>query len=136
MQNSGRGGESTTVTGAMAANLRDSDYKSYGTKYTSYKNVLGSLNAQGKIPASENSDLTWVVAHESGFSTSAQNPHSTAFGYGQFLNSTQKSMTSKYKIPYDTPEHQLQLTYLYIKERYGTAAKAKAFWLSHNPHWY
>jgi hypothetical protein len=96
--------------------------------------VLGGLNASGKIPASVNADLTWIVQHESGFSTSAQNPHSTAYGYGQFLTSTQSSMEKKYGIKYNTPENQLYLTYRYIIDRYGTVAKAKAFWQSHN--WY
>lgn len=67
---------------------------------------------------------------ESGWRSTAQNPTSSAYGIGQFLDSTWKSYGPK------TPDPYLQTLYMakYIKDRYGTPSQALAFHKSHN--WY
>jgi len=68
---------------------------------------------------------------ESGWNNNAQNPTSTAYGIGQFLNST----WGGYGIAKTSdPKLQVEAMARYIKARYGTPAKALAFHLSHN--WY
>jgi muramidase (phage lysozyme) len=72
--------------------------------------------------------ITELVGRESSWNPNAKNPGSTAHGYGQFLDKTVASYEKKYGIKYDTPEHQLMLTMLYVKDRYGTPQKALAEW--------
>jgi len=71
-----------------------------------------------------------LINAESGWRPNAQNPTSTAFGLGQFLNSTWKSYGAK------TADPAQQLAYMakYIKDRYGTPEKALAFHAAKN--WY
>lgn len=71
-----------------------------------------------------------LINAESSWNPSAQNPTSTAFGLGQFLDSTWKSYGSK------TADPALQLQYMakYIEDRYGTPQKALAF--HQNRNWY
>jgi hypothetical protein len=68
---------------------------------------------------------------ESGWNNNAQNPTSTAYGIGQFLNSTWGGVgigkTSD-------PALQVEAMARYIKNRYGSPSKALSFHLSHN--WY
>lgn len=57
-----------------------------------------------------------LITKESGWNVKAKNPHSTAFGLGQFLASTQKN----YGIEGCTdPEKQLLATIQYVKDRYN-----------------
>lgn len=68
---------------------------------------------------------------ESGWRNNAQNPTSTAYGIGQFLNSTWGS----YGIPKTSdPGMQVEAMARYIKARYGSPSRALAFHISHN--WY
>ena len=68
---------------------------------------------------------------ESGWRNTAQNPTSTAYGIGQFLNSTWNSVG----IPKTSdPRLQVEAMDRYIKQRYGSPSRALAFHLSHN--WY
>lgn len=68
---------------------------------------------------------------ESGWNNNAQNPTSTAYGVGQFLNSTWSGVgIGKTSDPYT----QVLAMAKYIKNRYGSPSKALAFHLSHN--WY
>lgn len=68
---------------------------------------------------------------ESGWNNNAQNPTSTAYGIGQFLNST----WGGYGIPKTSdPALQVEAMARYIKARYGSPSRALAFHLSHN--WY
>lgn len=68
---------------------------------------------------------------ESGWRNNAQNPTSTAYGIGQFLNSTWGGVgigkTSD-------PALQVEAMARYIRNRYGSPSKALSFHLSHN--WY
>lgn len=71
-----------------------------------------------------------LETHEAGWNPTAQNPSSTAYGLGQFLNSTWAPYGAK------TSDPRLQLNYMldYIKSRYGDPNRAWAFWQQH--HWY
>jgi muramidase (phage lysozyme) len=75
-----------------------------------------------------------IVKRESGFDSKADNPTSTAYGYGQFLISTQHNYEKKMGLSYQNPVNQIKMMAQYIKDRYGTPAKALAFWKKHN--WY
>jgi hypothetical protein len=68
---------------------------------------------------------------ESGWRNTAQNPTSTAYGIGQFLNSTWKGvgMTKT-----SDPAQQVEAMARYIRNRYGTPSKALAFHRANN--WY
>lgn len=71
--------------------------------------------------------------NESGWNNNAQNSHSTAYGIGQFLNST----WGGYGIAKTSdPAQQVEAMARYIKARYGSPSKALAAWNSRNPHWY
>lgn len=68
---------------------------------------------------------------ESGWRNTAQNPTSTAYGIGQFLNSTWAGVG----IPKTSdPAMQVEAMARYIKNRYGSPSRALAFHLAHN--WY
>lgn len=68
---------------------------------------------------------------ESGWRANAQNPTSTAYGIGQFLDST----WSGYGIAKTSdPGQQVLAMARYIKARYGSPSRALAFHISHN--WY
>jgi hypothetical protein len=68
---------------------------------------------------------------ESGWRNTAQNPHSTAYGIGQFLDST----WGGYGIGKTSdPAMQVEAMARYIKARYGNPANALAFHNAHN--WY
>ena len=75
--------------------------------------------------------LNWIVQKESSGNPSAQNPKSSAYGLYQFLDGTWKgtgiSKTSD-------PVIQTQAAIKYIKQRYGTPAKAVDFWQKNG--WY
>jgi hypothetical protein len=68
---------------------------------------------------------------ESGWRSDAKNKTSTAFGIGQFLDST----WAGYGIPKTSnPALQVEAMARYIKARYGSPSKALAFHIGHN--WY
>lgn len=68
---------------------------------------------------------------ESGWRNTAQNPTSTAYGIGQFLNSTWAGVGMAKT---SDPASQVEAMARYIKNRYGSPSRALAFHLSHN--WY
>jgi len=78
----------------------------------------------------------WIIQHESGGDPMAQNPHSTAHGIGQFLDSTDRAYSAKLGFPYRTtdPAQQLAMFRAYIRDRYGTAENAQRFWQANG--WY
>lgn len=73
--------------------------------------------------------LNDIVMSESGWCNVAQNPGSTAYGIGQFLNTTWStvggSKTSAASV-------QIKLMLAYIKARYGTPSAAWAFHKANN----
>jgi len=83
------------------------------------------------------SDEAWIIQRESGGRTSADNPTSTAFGLGQLLyaNRVRYAAMVGASGPDTTDfEEQKAMFRAYVKERYGTAARAKAFWQANG--WY
>lgn len=68
---------------------------------------------------------------ESGWNSNAQNPTSTAYGIGQFLDSTWKGVGGSKT---SDPRQQVQYMAQYIKNRYGSPSRALAFHIAHN--WY
>lgn len=88
-------------------------------------------NTQGGVdmPSSAN----WIMQHESGGNTHAQNPTSSAYGAFQMLKATRKQymgsnwQSSDLGAQYGAATH-------YVDQRYGGWDQAKSFWQQH--HWY
>jgi hypothetical protein len=72
-------------------------------------------------------DLDTLEMHEAGYNNLAQNPHSTAFGMGQFLDTTWKGFGPKTS----NPKLQAQYMLEYIKGKYGSPSKAWAQYYDH-----
>jgi phage-related protein len=99
---------------------------------------IGQNVALGKIMATS---YGWTGAqwdalytlwqHESGWSNTAQNPTSTAYGIAQFLNSTWASVGAAKT---SDPAGQIAAGLKYIAQSYGSPANAWSFWQGH--HWY
>lgn len=83
----------------------------------------------GQLSSSER----YIIQHESGGETTAKNPHSTAFGVGQLLIANRRHYLGSNANTTD-PGLQLQAFRGYVRDRYGNADRAAAFWRSH--HWY
>jgi septal ring factor EnvC (AmiA/AmiB activator) len=75
----------------------------------------------------------WIIMHESGGDPTADNPTSTAFGLGQLLLGNRILYLGR---DYATTDcgRQLWAFRAYVHDRYGTAARAKAFWQANG--WY
>ncbi|ADX31947.1 tail length tape measure protein [Tsukamurella phage TPA2] len=84
---------------------------------------------------SEWASLVNLINGESSWNPQAQNPGSTAYGLGQFLDQTWATVGGSKT---DDPYQQAVLMLKYIKSRgdYGTPSKAWEMWQSRNPHWY
>jgi septal ring factor EnvC (AmiA/AmiB activator) len=94
----------------------------------------GVVRGGGKCDLSGTSDAEYfIIMKESRGDPTADNPTSTAFGLGQLLLDLRKRILGA---NYDTIDCGLQLMAFrtYVRERYGTAEAAQAFWLSHG--WY
>jgi hypothetical protein len=83
---------------------------------------------------SEAASLRQIIQHESGGSTHAKNPHSTAFGLGQLIYANRVHYLGRANA--NTTDYNLQLRAMqsYIHDRYGNAQRAWGFWQKH--HWY
>ena len=75
--------------------------------------------------------LNSIVMAESGYCNTIKNPTSTAYGIGQFLDTTWATVGGSKTSDALT---QIRLTLLYIKQRYGDPSKAWAFHLANG--WY
>jgi len=75
----------------------------------------------------------WIIMHESGGNPTADNPTSTAFGLGQLLLGNRILYLGADYATTDCGK-QLAAFRAYVRDRYGTAAAAMAFWLAHQ--WY
>jgi septal ring factor EnvC (AmiA/AmiB activator) len=75
----------------------------------------------------------WIIMHESGGDPTADNPSSTAFGLGQLLLGNRILYLGKDYATTDCGK-QLAAFRTYVRERYGTAEAAQAFWQAHG--WY
>jgi septal ring factor EnvC (AmiA/AmiB activator) len=88
----------------------------------------------GKCDLSGTSDAEYfIIMHESGGDPTADNPRSTAFGLGQLLIDGRRHYLGANA---DTTDCGLQLQAFrgYVRDRYGTAENARAFWVAHG--WY
>ena len=72
-----------------------------------------------------------LINRESGWNSEAQNPTSSAYGYGQFLNSTWAGVGC---IKTSDPDEQIRCTIKYVESKYGTPQKA-IIWHNAN-NWY
>ena len=85
--------------------------------------------------------LNRLINNESGWNPQAQNPGSTAYGLGQFLDSTWAGVGAQKT---SDPQAQVDDTLKYIQQRYGDPTKALDFWNNVAPtmsagngsHWY
>ena len=94
----------------------------------------GQGRGGGKCDLSGTSDAEYfIIMKESGGDPTADNPRSTAFGLGQLLIDGRRHYLGANA---DTIDCGLQLQAFrgYVRDRYGTAENARAFWLSHG--WY
>ena len=87
--------------------------------------------AKSKVGEEQWPCLYKLVLIESGWNPNAQNKTSTAYGLGQFLNSTWAG-TGYEKTA--NPYIQLDAMFIYIEQRYMDSCSALNFQLSHN--WY
>lgn len=74
--------------------------------------------------------LVWLWQHESSWSNTAKNPTSGAYGIPQAWPASK--MGAAANPPTSSASAQISWGLKYIKDRYGSPAKAKAFWQSHN----
>jgi hypothetical protein len=103
---------------------------------SSFNGQMSQAISKG-VPFAQSKLLTELIGRESGFRSSAKNPTSSAYGYGQFLTSTRNAYAKKYpNLNYNNPVDQIVLTYKYIQERYGTVQHALEMWEKRSPHWY
>ena len=94
----------------------------------------GIVRGGGKCDLSGTSDAEYfIIMKESGGDPTADNPTSTAFGLGQLLLDLRRRYLGA---NYDTIDCGLQLQAFrsYVRDRYGTAEAARAFWLRNG--WY
>jgi len=75
----------------------------------------------------------WIIMHESGGDPTADNPTSTAFGLGQLLLGNRILYLGQDYATIDCGR-QLWAFRAYVRDRYGTAESAQAFWQAHG--WY
>ncbi len=75
----------------------------------------------------------WIIMHESGGDPTAQNPTSTAFGLGQLLLGNRILYLGQDYATTDCAK-QLEAFRAYVRDRYGTAEAAQAFWQANG--WY
>ena len=85
--------------------------------------------------------LHQLINNESGWNPNAQNPGSSAYGLGQFLDSTWQGVGMQKT---SDPQSQVDATLKYIGNRYGNPTSALNFWQNIAPtqsagggsHWY
>ena len=75
----------------------------------------------------------WIIMRESSGDPTADNPTSTAFGLGQLLLGNRILYLGRHYATTDCGR-QLWAFRAYVSDRYGTAARAKAFWQANG--WY
>jgi septal ring factor EnvC (AmiA/AmiB activator) len=83
--------------------------------------------------SSTSSAERWIIMHESGGDPTADNPSSTAFGLGQLLLGNRILYLGQDYATTDCAK-QLSAFRAYVRDRYGTAEAAQAFWQAHG--WY
>ena len=97
-----------------------------------HNTVFKAFTAAG-FPISQWPDMVNLINGESSWNPKAKNPSSTAYGLGQFLDSTWATVGGAKT---SNAAEQARLMMAYISGRYGDPAKAWAFWQAQSPHWY
>lgn len=120
----------SSASAATTSNAKSTSASGLGA----FQSNLSVAQQRFGIPSDWVPALTQIVKNESGFNPSAQNKTSTAYGYAQFLSSTRASYEKKMGISYSDPVNQIGMMAQYLKDRYGTAQNALAFW--NKNHWY
>jgi LysM repeat protein len=128
-----RPGAPAQPNGAAPTQAQQGAGATAGGSRASLQAAADRATSQAGVPASwsKSSALWTLLQHESSLNPRAQNPHSTAYGLFQFLDSTWKTVGMKKT---SDPEQQFVGGFKYIKQRYGSPEAAWAFWQQH--HWY
>jgi TP901 family phage tail tape measure protein len=95
-------------------------------------NWLKAALSYTKMPADWLEPLKWIIGHESGGDPHAKNPHSTASGLFQMIDTTWADARDK-SLPNDiwNPIINAIAGIRYIADRYGNANNAVDFWKAH-----
>lgn len=123
-------GTGSPITSSTSSNVQSTPNVSAPADRQAIQNQITQAATQ-MFGADQVEPLLNIVKHESNFNPNAQNPHSTAYGIFQFLDSTWKGVGASKT---SDPNAQIQAGLNYIKQRYGTPQAAWAFHQSHG--WY
>jgi SLT domain-containing protein/phage-related protein len=95
-------------------------------------NWLKAALSYTKMPSDWLEPLKWIIGHESGGDPHAKNPHSTASGLFQMIDTTWADARDK-SLPNDiwNPIINAIAGIRYIADRYGNANNAVDFWKAH-----
>jgi hypothetical protein len=99
---------------------------------SAYSGMSAYQIAEQIVPSGQFSCFSWIVSRESGWSVTATNPSSGAYGLGQALPGYK--MASAGSDWQTNPATQIKWTLGYMDERYGSPCAAQGFWESHG--WY
>ncbi|MBS2962445.1 hypothetical protein KGA66_05270 [Actinocrinis puniceicyclus] len=97
-----------------------------------YAGLTAYQIAERIVPSSQFGCFDWIVTHESGWSVTATNQSSGAYGLGQALPGDK--MASEGADWRTDPVTQIKWTLHYMDGRYGSPCAAQSFWEAHN--WY
>jgi len=100
---------------------------------TQLAGVVRRSNTRCDLSGTSNGEYN-IIMRESGGNPYADNPTSTAFGLGQLLYDGRVHYLGVANANTTDCGLQLQAFRGYVRDRYGTAANAWAFWQAH--HWY
>jgi hypothetical protein len=102
------------------------------TTSSQYAGLSAYQIAEKLVPSSQFGCFDWIVTRESGWSVTATNPSSGAYGLGQALPGYKMaSVGSDWRT---NPVTQIKWVLGYMDSRYGSPCAAQSFWESHN--WY
>ncbi len=102
------------------------------TKVDPYAGLSPYQIAERIVPSGEFGCFDWIVTRESGWSVTATNPSSGAYGLGQALPGDK--MASEGADWRTNPVTQIKWTLNYMDQSYGSPCSAQSFWQAHN--WY
>ena len=107
--------------------------ESLTNQQTSLLNSLDVYADSKGLTQQQKSDWAYIIGRESGFKTGASN--GTHFGIGQLTEgNVNKYASDPSAYMAGDPNVQIEATYNYIMDRYGSIEAARAHWNSHN--WY
>ena len=123
--------------GLRGSSTIDNKFGYYNEELTSQQtellNTYDQYTSNLGMSQQDRQDWAWIICRESGLKTSASN--GTHFGIGQLTEgnvNTYASDPAAYMA--GDPQVQIDATYKYIMDRYGSISAAKQHWEEHN--WY